>query len=481
MNLSSVYAELTDRLAARGIKPSYVIGLDSATAALQATAQYLHGKELRSGGLFPPLSVSFSRALSHLPNRVVESISTWSGWLDASFPWILDGVRAETMSRWVVNQYPKRAYPGAMIGSSNGAAVHLCAALGIPWLPQTLLICLRHFVDRDDPQQELAWAKEPTRRLLQHNPELWNYQMHDANQDRLKVGHVTYFRVKRTRLGEQYKQFLLQTLEPGATLFLLECEYKWWATQAGERHSFQFGGKGKLTPTDYFQPSPQIAQFLQERGSKHRQWNPPAADGWWPESEWGFDPALREDVEAFAREHGFQVRRICFNDPQDLSPWVADLYRWWYQQRGMPSDRLFVESFVYLQPWWALKLGLVPYWSVFNDRNSLELLNGYLESTQPFDEIYMNLFSNGLEAVGIATIEEWRTVLEHACKQGSFIGVDEQKYPRDGASFIRHYTEMKNLKGRYPLPDSLRLDQLETFLKQAPNCYGVQWCDPVGA
>ncbi|HEY9738626.1 MAG TPA: hypothetical protein V6D06_20175 [Trichocoleus sp.] len=479
MPMLSPRVRLTDYLAGKGVKPRYIIGLDSATVALKATASFLHGKELQSGGIAPELSAALFRLGNRLPSRLIENISTWSGWSDAAWPDIVDQLQAETMSRWVISQYPKRQYPAAMIGSTNGAAVHLCSALGIPWIPQTLLTCLRHFVDRDDPRQELEWAKPIAQRLLDHNPDLWAYQMHDPNQDRLKVGHVTYFRLKRTRLGKQYRQFLKDTLEPGATLFLLECEYSWCSTKAGDRHLFQFGGKGKLTPTDYFRATPELAQFLAQRGSPHRQWQPPEADGWWPESEWGFEPALRQDVEAFAQENGYRVQRICFNDPQDLSALVADLYRWWYQQRGLPSNRLLVESFVYLQPRLALERGLVPYWAVFNDRTSLELLQRYLSSTEPYDEILMTLFNNGLEALGIATIEEWRAVLSQAKGQGRFIGVDEQVYPRDGASFIRHYTELKRLRERCPLPTPLTLAQLDQFLAQSPWGDQVRWSGPV--
>ncbi|WP_243146641.1 hypothetical protein [Scytonema sp. UIC 10036] len=144
--------------------------------------------------------------------------------------------------------------------------------------------------------------------------------MHDPNQDRLKVPAVTYFRTKRIRLGAEFKQFLKENLAPGATLFLLECQYTWLSSHAGERHIFQFGGKGDLCPEEYFQNSQQIADFLQRYRSDHQQWNPPAPNGRLPESEWGFEPALREDVEQFAREHGFRIRRIVFNHPQDLSP-----------------------------------------------------------------------------------------------------------------------------------------------------------------
>ena len=249
------------------------------------------------------------------------------------------------------------------------------------------------------------------------------------------------------------------------------------STHVSDRHTFQVGGKGDLSPEEYFQSSQQIAQFLERQGSKHRHWNPPAADGWLPESEWGFEPALREDVEQFARQHGFRVRRIVFDYPQDISPLVADLYRWWYRERGLPANRLLVESFVYLQPWWMLRLGLVPFWAVFNDRTSAARLDNYLDTAEPYDNIYANLFSNGLHALGQASIDEWRSILNRARKHGQFIGVNEQTYPRDLASSIRHYTELKKFDARYPIPDPLKLDQLDAFLAVSGDRYPVRWLE----
>jgi hypothetical protein len=473
----SLYQKITQRLASSGRKPSYIVGLDSATAALQATAKYLHGKEMRAGGFAPSLTGSFLNAASYLPSKLIEPISTAVGWLNAASPSVLNDVQAQTMSQWVVSQYPKRRYPGVLIGSSSGGAVHLGAALGIPWLPQTLLVCVRHSVDLDDPKQELEWAKAPTKELLRNNPDLWAYQMHDPNQDRLKVGHVSYFRLKRSRLGTEYKQFLEQNLAPGGTIFLVDCQYKWLSTQVADRHLFQFGGKGGLSPKDYFQDSQEIADFLRRHGSKHRQWNPPAHDGYLPESEWGFEPSLQEDVEKFAHEQGLRVCRIVFNDPQDLSPLVADLYRWWYGVRGLPTNRLLVESFTYLNPWLALRLGLVPYWAVFNDLTSLDHLNRYLDTAQPYDEIYANLFSNGLNSLGIASIDQWRSMVNRARQHGQFVGVNEQTYPGDLGSFARHYTDLKKLDGRYPVPllEPLTLHQLDAFLAQEGDRYSVRW------
>lgn len=54
MHFSSAYAAIAERLASLGVKPQYITQLDSATVALRAVAKYLHGKELRSGGIAPP-------------------------------------------------------------------------------------------------------------------------------------------------------------------------------------------------------------------------------------------------------------------------------------------------------------------------------------------------------------------------------------------------------------------------------------------
>lgn len=464
-------------LASRGINPGYVIGLDSATAQLKATAQFLQGQELKSGGFAPSVLAALLDAVSHLPLKWSQRLSTLAGWMDASPVSVLNRVRSDVMARWVVEQYPKRRYPAMMIGSSNGAATHLCTALGIPWLPQTLLVCVRHTVDIDQPKQELAWSKVPTQQLLRHNPDLKAYQMHDANQDRLKVGNVSYFRLKRTRLGKEYEQFIQQNIAPGGTLLLLECTSTWLGLQVDDRHFFQFGGEGTLTSDDYFEQSPQIAEFLQKQGSKHRYWDVPTPNGRHPESEWGFDDDLRQDIERFAQEHSLKVRRIVFEDAQDLSPLVAELYRWWYQQRGLPSDRLFIQSFAFLQPWLTLQRGLVPFWAVFNDRGSASQLNAYLDTAKPYDEIYQNLFSNGLCALGQASIGEWRSILQRARTRGQFLGVNEQTYPMDMSSFIRHYTDLKHLSPCYPMPEPLTLQQLDQFLEQTDNCYSVRWID----
>jgi hypothetical protein len=135
--------------------------------------------------------------------RCGKGIYKLGGYFEAIAPEQLERIREEDIVRFVVEQYPARRDPAILVGSSNGALIHLAAALGAPWLPQTFLIPVRQRgIEVDEPKQALEFGREPGRRLLEANPKLQLHHMHDANQDRLMTHYMTYFRTKRRRLGE---------------------------------------------------------------------------------------------------------------------------------------------------------------------------------------------------------------------------------------------------------------------------------------
>jgi pimeloyl-ACP methyl ester carboxylesterase len=459
-----------------------IADFDSASAMVRATGRFLRGKDFPQLGMLPsplmPLMELVATALNALPKRGRELFYIYSSGSEAIPPERLETLQAEDISRWVVNQYPRRTYPAAMIGSSNGAAVHLCAALGIPWLPQTVLIPVQHpGIPADEPKQDMEWGREPGRRLLAANPELALHHMHDANQDRLTIQRLTYFRVKRLRLGETYEWFLQHALQPGATIFLLECGLRWPTTRIGERHLFQHGALGGATPEEYLRGGERVANYLGRYGSRKLRWDSPQPDGESPEAEWGFESALRDDVLRLAQERGYRVRRIVFDEPEALSPLVADFYRWWYRERGLPGDRLLVESFILMEPYWALRTGSVPFWMVFNTEPSAAALERYMEVTEPYDDIRLMLFSHGADSVGVVPITRWRSILARARKSGDFVGVDQKKFPRDLATLVRYYTQVKKIPARYPLPGPLTLERLDTFLEREGHRYEVEWIE----
>jgi hypothetical protein len=103
----------------------------------------------------------------------------------------------------------------------------------------------------DEPHEDMEWGKKHAPALLEANPELALHHMHDANQDRLMIRHMSYFRVKRLRLGGPYEHFLEETLAPGGTIFLVECRRRWPTTTVAERHVFQHGASGGATKEEY--------------------------------------------------------------------------------------------------------------------------------------------------------------------------------------------------------------------------------------
>jgi len=457
-----------------------VVSFDSSTAMLRALAAHLHGRSLPALGALPgraePAAAALGRLINALPAAAREAVYTWSGSREATPPERLAEVRSEEVARWTAGLYPRRDYPAAAIGSSNGALVHLCAALGIPWLPQTFLVTARRSgISPDEPAEDLEWGRRISPPLLRANPDLALHQMLDPNQDRLMARRMTYLRLKRLRLGETFERFLGATLRRNATIFLVECALRWPTTRLGERHVFQFGGLGGATVREFFGGGPRVEEYLGRYGSR-RRWHPPPPDGESPEAEWGFEPALAGDVERFCRERGYRLRRITFEQPEDLSALVADLYRFWYARRGMPeAESLQVGSFILLQPHLAIRRREVPFWMAFNTEPSAEALERYLDAAGPFDNIGLTLFSHGVESVGVVPIGRWRSILGRARRRGAFVGVDAARYPRDFAVFARHHLSLRRSAPPHPLPQPLTPQELEQFLERAGESYPVRW------
>jgi hypothetical protein len=455
--------------------PGYLANFDSASAMLRATSRSLQGRD------FPPMGMArfqkpFMKGANLLAKEMREKLYALSGAAEGVSHRRIEKVSAERISRWVVSQYPERSYPAVMIGSSHGAAVHLCAALGIPWLPQTTLVPVRrHEIHPDEMIDEMDWAKEPAERLLEANPDVQLHHMHDPNQDRLMVRYMSYFRIKRMRLGESYERFLAERLAPGGTIYVLECEQRWPAKRLGERHLFQTGAVGGLEPEEYLEGSERVEEYLAHYDSHRRRWESPEPDGEFPEAEWGFEPALGDDIRRFADENDVAVRRIRFTEPEDLSPLVADLYRWWYRRRRMVASRLVIDSFILMDPLWTLKTGSTPFWSKFPVESSVESVEKYLDSTDPFDHIHVMLFSHGTDSAGIAPPERWQKILDRAVKEGTLLGVDSDVFPRDFGALARYHDQIRELPARYPVSGHLTLRELEEFVAGPGSLYSVNW------
>lgn len=439
----------------------------------RAVARYLAGKDFAALGQSKLLQFPVGFA-NLLPPKMRKSVFARFGAAEGISPEEAGRVNSATIADWITDLYPKRRYPVIIIGSASGALVHLAAALDAPWLPQTMLTLIKQRgVGIDEPVCAMDAGRPPAELFLAANPDVQLHHMHDPSQDRLMLAYITYFRWKYRRLPQAYRNFIDSSLEPNGTIVIAECEQSWPTTQVGDRHVFQFGAVGGPTVDEYFSGGERVANYLARCGSHLRKWHPAAPDRESPEAEWGFEPSLRESVETFARERNYRLVRLRFDEPDDLSPAIADFYREWYRERGIASNRLLIESFIQLEPYWTLRTASVPFWMKFNMRPSLERAAKYVAEAGPFDHIRLILFAHGVNSIGLPSIAEWREILAQARLEGSFLGVEENAYPAHFAGFSRYYTELRSSPERHPLPKPIGLDRFERFLKSAEGSYRV--------
>ena len=454
--------------------PKFLAGFDSASTMVMALGDALHGRPFQALGN-PPALKPAARATRVLPKKVRGKLFIAFGATETVSPRGLGRFDLEEASDWVAGSYPQRTYEQVALGSSSGALVYLGAALGMPMLPQTFLVPVRQRVHPDDAYEALDKGMGPGETFVQANPDVQLHHMHDAAQDRQMVRALTYFRYKRRTLGAGYEQFLRDHLAPGGTVLLSECRASWHTTAVGERHVFQHGALGGATEEEFHHGGPRVEQYLREQGSDLRRWHGPPPDSHSPEAEWGFVPALRDDVHRFAREHNLTVRRLIFDDPDSISPMVADLYAWWYARRNIPARRLFVGSFALNEPHWTMRTGAVPYWMFFNEENSMARLKDFLDEREPFDDIVLSLFQNGVETIGQPPGEDWQPILDRARNQGFYAGTSRDEFPFDFAQYGMYDDALKSLPARYPVPAPLSWAEFEEFLAQAPDYDGVSW------
>lgn len=450
-------------------RPPYVATFDSATAMAMATARVLHGRDFPDLG--HPRWLHWPVAASDLlPRRLRSHLFAVAGAREGVRADDIDAVSGARIAEWLAGLYPERRFPMILLGSSNGALVHLCAAVGAPWLPQTVLVPVRRDRpgDPEDGCAALALGAPLGARLLARHPEWQLHQLHDPNQDRLMLRHMLYFRLKWRRLPEAYRRFLERSLAPGGALVLVDCRRSWPTTRLGPRHVFQHGAVGGATEEEYRRGSPRVAAHLRRMGSARERWIGPAADGVSPEAEWGFEAAVVDELADWARRRGARLLRLSFARPEDPSAAVAELYRRLYRGAGLPDGRLHVESFIQLEPYWTLRLGLIPYWMVFNMEPSAARLERFLDDRPPFDDILLTLFAHGVDSVGLPPIRRWREILRRARRRGAFLGVDAGAYPAHFSVFARYQQALRALDGPVAAPPPLQPDEALEALAADP-------------
>jgi hypothetical protein len=225
--------------------PAGLAAFDSASAMVGALSHCLKGEDFPALGQQPWRQYPASMA-DFIPRPLRQRLFALMG-ASEGIPAMKAGtVSTDAIAEWFTRQYPARPYPAIAIGSSNGALVHLYAALGAPWLHKPFWsFSGRTLVIPMTRQRPCRPRNSQRRSFSPANPNVQLHHMLDPSQDRLMARYATYFRPKFLRLPPAYRAFIEERLEPEGTLIVAECGRTWPTTSLSGRHVFQFGAAGR--------------------------------------------------------------------------------------------------------------------------------------------------------------------------------------------------------------------------------------------
>lgn len=441
--------ELSGWLVAGGAPaPQHVVSADSpCRVLLAAAARALHGRDCDDLRYLPVLS-RFRGTPEPLRRAAVARAAARA----AVAPDQAGLVDADRVAQWVVDQYPRRWYPGAVLGSPHGGAVHLATAMGVPWLPSEFEMAV-HWPQGavDDAAGALGHGAPVVDRLLLANPGIAVRQVHDPVGRGALVGCTITLVARWRRLPDAYRRFLTMWLEPGAPVLMLRDARTWPVFDVGARHSFQIGGPGSgLEPDDYLSDSDRLARALRGSGGDRARWRVPAAACSTGFAEHSVEPAFEENLRHWAGQVGSPVHRVLFPCPEALSAAVADLYREWLRAAGKTGNRCVVECGRLIDPWQVVRAGLVPYWCENANRRAVAAAELWLAGSRAFTSVDVLPEPPGLAHEALAGLPQWRAVAAFGSRRAALDRVAARGYPRVPVP-TRRATEV--LRGQpYDLP-----------------------------
>ncbi|GGK09756.1 hypothetical protein GCM10010123_44590 [Pilimelia anulata] len=366
----------------------------------------------------------------------------------------LKRVDADAVAAWLVERYPERAYPAVLIGSPHGAAAHLAATLGVPWLPAGFEVTVR-WPDGavDDPEAAQRHGAACASALLSANPTLAVRQVHDPVLRGPAAGTTITLFARWRRVPAAYRR-LLDRLRPGAPVITVADCRTWPVFGPGGGHSFQLGGPASgLAADEYVRPGPDLVQALRRADGDPHTWLPPAMPPARALGEHGLEPEFEADLRACApgrRQHRVGVAR-----PGALSAAVAQAVRAWLVESGKAGDRLAVGCGRLLDPGQVLRCGLVPYWCEAPLRAEVAEAECWVAGSPAFRSIDVLIEPPGRPSAVVAPLRQWDAVAWFSSQRAAVDRVGTRSYPY-GTLPTRHATSvLAELREDLPLPPAL--------------------------
>ncbi|SCF23482.1 hypothetical protein GA0070564_104326 [Micromonospora mirobrigensis] len=384
-------------------------------------------------------------------------------------------VDAARVAEWLAGQYPRRRYPGVLLGSAHGAAAHLAAALDMPWLPASFDISVHWSsgaVDR--PRAALDHGAALTARLLAGNPDVHVRQVHCPASRGALAGVTVSLSVRWRTLPVAYRRFLADRLSPGGAVLLLRDARTWPVLDEGLGHSFQVGSPASgLEPVDFHPDSHALRQVLRSAGGDGARWEPPEVTAPRESAETGVDAGFVDSVGVWSGRHGHPLHRVLFPQPEALSAATADLYRGWLRRAGKTGDRLVVECGRLLDPWQVVRAGLVPYWCENATRRRVEGVEWWLAGSEPFSSVDVLPEPPGVRSPALAGLPQWLAVAAFGRRRRALDRGSARGYPVSSVPTSRATEVLRNQPYDLPTPPPLPVTDALGALRDGGAAQGL--------
>jgi hypothetical protein len=326
----------------------------------------------------------------------------------------------------------ERQFQAVIVGSAlGGAAAHLAALLGAPFLPQPFILGAAGGTPDDELSSYLGQVVPLAEGILKRNEELAAVAHFDPIHDGWLTPYLAHLRLKLIRLPAAYRLFISKHLKPGGTIVYLDCRARWLQYELGDRLSLQVGGWGGIPAQEFISGSERIDRFLAERGSAHRGgWR---LEGQHPvqafESEWGSVNGLDKELEAFAQDAGFRFEALRFVHPHDYSTLAYQAHLQQLMQHGVEPKGVLIEMFTQYAPGTVLRHDLLPLWLVFNTQDS----RAYLEQARTWFPTGVPVYLSALVTLSrtpdMVPFRAWAQALDGL--DWLSVGARPDRYPED--------------------------------------------------
>lgn len=403
----------------------------------RAVAAGLLGREF-TAYQFSAIERAALAMLGVLPQRCSQWLIPRVQGRSALNPKDVANVRISSFITSRVNDYAAldRMMPAVVLGvGMGGATAHLSLALEAPFLPQAFVMTLKGGSSDGDVIKYFERSKNLASHITDSNPGVMTIQHFDPIHDGWLVRRVNHLRLKLIHMPEEYKKFILTHIKPGGDVVYLEGGAKWLRYQFGERNVFQVGGWGDISAKEFLEGSDRIRKYCELEGIKHSDWRLtgyPLIEG--PESEWGSEPGLGEEIESYCHKEGYRFTRIRFEDPNDFAQLAFLTVREQFRQNGIDPTGTIVETFSQYDPAAVSRYGLLPLWLIFNTEDSLRFLSDFCAEFDHNKPVLMSSLSTFSLTPDMASWNQWQESLDSFTVKN--IGARKSHYPADPLALI---------------------------------------------